>query len=198
MRAVDETDLLSDLGSALPDTRTERDTVQTLAGDDLAALFGLDMAQDQTPDSVRSATTKSGAPFKKVGKRVVAKTTAAVVPMVESKAEAAKPAQKRNIRSVTQSKLPWAKVSAEANASKASKKDTMPSIQPASRKTSGKAATTNTSAGLREAPAIATASARRQSDTLSMIAATVPVSRLRQPSSTKSAAAKLAGSRPRK
>jgi len=43
LRAVDETELLSDLGRALPDTRTTRDMKQTLVADDLAELFGLDM-----------------------------------------------------------------------------------------------------------------------------------------------------------
>src|SRR5882757_5742367 len=49
LRAVDKTELLSDLGSALPDTRTKRDTAQTLVGDDLAALFGLDMEESKAP-----------------------------------------------------------------------------------------------------------------------------------------------------
>ena len=49
LRAVDETELLSDLGSALPDTRTKRDPAQTLVGDDLAALFGLDMEESKAP-----------------------------------------------------------------------------------------------------------------------------------------------------
>ena len=49
LRAVDETELLSDLGSALPDTRTKRDTAHTLVGDDLAALFGLDMEESKAP-----------------------------------------------------------------------------------------------------------------------------------------------------
>ena len=47
LRAVDETELLSNLGNALPDTRTKRDTAQTLVGDDLAALFGLDMEESK-------------------------------------------------------------------------------------------------------------------------------------------------------
>jgi len=55
LRAVDETELLSDLGSALPDTRTKRDTAQTLVGDDLAALFGLDMEESKAPAPSRSA-----------------------------------------------------------------------------------------------------------------------------------------------
>ena len=48
LRAVDETELLSDLGSALPDTRMKRDTAQTLVHNDLAALFGLDMEESNT------------------------------------------------------------------------------------------------------------------------------------------------------
>ncbi|MBV9201637.1 MAG: hypothetical protein JOY83_18300, partial [Alphaproteobacteria bacterium] len=59
LRAVDETELLSDLGSALPDTRTKRDTAQTLVGDDLAALFGLDMEESEASAPSRSAAATS-------------------------------------------------------------------------------------------------------------------------------------------
>src|SRR5215475_14754993 len=62
LRAVDETELLSDLGSALPDTRTKRDTAQALVGDDLAALFGLDMEESKAPAPSRPAAATSACP----------------------------------------------------------------------------------------------------------------------------------------
>ena len=71
LRAVDETELLSDLGSALPDTRTKRDTAQTLVGDDLAALFGLDMEESEVPAPSRRTDAISAGPRKKTRKTVI-------------------------------------------------------------------------------------------------------------------------------
>ena len=59
LRAVDETELLSDLGSALPDTRMKRDTAQTLVHNDLAALFGLDMEESKALAPSHSADAAS-------------------------------------------------------------------------------------------------------------------------------------------
>ncbi len=73
LRAVDETELLSDLETALPDTLTERDGAKTLVGDDLAALFGLDMADDDTPAAVLPRAAASAGRPKKPGKSVAAK-----------------------------------------------------------------------------------------------------------------------------
>jgi uncharacterized Zn finger protein len=79
LRAVDETELLSDLGSALPDTRTKRDTAQTLVGDDLAALFGLDMEESKAPAPSRSAdATSAGPPTKSAAKPATAKPSAGI------------------------------------------------------------------------------------------------------------------------
>jgi len=64
LRAVDETELLSDLGSALQDTRTKRDTAQTLVGDDLAALFGLDMEESKGSCSFTAGRCDIGRPPK--------------------------------------------------------------------------------------------------------------------------------------
>src|SRR5712691_7201084 len=77
LRAVDETELLSGLGNALPDTRTKRDTAQTLVGDDLAALFGLDMEESKAPAPSRSADATSAGLRKKPRKSVVENLAAA-------------------------------------------------------------------------------------------------------------------------
>ena len=69
LRAVDETDLLSDLGNALPDTRTKRDTAQTLVGDDLAALFGLDMEESEVSAPSRPVDAISAGPRKNAQNR---------------------------------------------------------------------------------------------------------------------------------
>jgi uncharacterized Zn finger protein len=94
LRAVDETELLSDLGTALPDARTERDTAKTLGGGDLAALFGLDMAEDEAPAASPSVGVSSAGPRRKSGASVVAHTPAVTVPVAATKARAAKSAQK--------------------------------------------------------------------------------------------------------
>ena len=73
LRAVDATELLSDLGMALPDTRTERDTEKTLVGDDLAALFGLDMADSEPPGISAPADVPSASPPMKTRKRAAEK-----------------------------------------------------------------------------------------------------------------------------
>ena len=93
LRAVDETELLSD-GAALPDMRAKRDTAQTLVGDDLAALFGLDM-EERAPGPSRSADATSGGPRKKTRKSVVENLAVAAAPTVEAKANAVTPAQEK-------------------------------------------------------------------------------------------------------
>lgn len=97
LRAVDETELLSDLRTVLPDTRTERDAAKTLVGDDLAALFGLDMAESETPASSPPANAASTASRRKSGKNVVANTRVAAVPVAATKARAAKPAPESTV-----------------------------------------------------------------------------------------------------
>jgi uncharacterized Zn finger protein len=97
LRAVDETEMLSDLGTALPDTRTGRDARKTLAGDDLAALFGLDMAESEAPAASPPADVAPALPRRKSGKGVAAKPPVVAAPMVVTKAKAAKPAPKISV-----------------------------------------------------------------------------------------------------
>ena len=94
LRAVDETELLSDLGTALPDTRTERDPAKELVGDDLAALFGLDMADSEVSAPPPPAQVASPGPRRKSVKGVVAKPAFAVTTSAATKAKPAKPPQK--------------------------------------------------------------------------------------------------------
>jgi uncharacterized Zn finger protein len=95
LRAVDETELLSNLGSALPDTRTKHDAAQTLVCDDLAALFDLDMEVRQAPDPSRSADTTSAGPRKKTRKSVVENLAGVALGAVKAKANELTPAQER-------------------------------------------------------------------------------------------------------
>ncbi|MBO0736807.1 MAG: SWIM zinc finger family protein [Alphaproteobacteria bacterium] len=58
LRAVDQTELVTDIDSGLLLSETGPDSARRLAdGNDISALFGLDMADDTPPSSV-SATTK--------------------------------------------------------------------------------------------------------------------------------------------
>jgi uncharacterized Zn finger protein len=134
LRAVDETELLSDLGSALPDTRTKRDTVQTLVDDDLAALFGLDMEESKAPAPSRSATVTSAGPRKKTRKSVVENLAVAAAPAVEAKANAVTPAREKKAGSA-QGHRPLAKTSTKARSAEATQKNTMAPTRSAAKKT---------------------------------------------------------------
>src|ERR1700724_1888023 len=80
LRAVDEAELLSDV-----------DTSQTLVGDDLAALFGLDMEESKAPAPSRSADATSAGLRKKTRKSVLENLAVAAAPAVETKANAVTP-----------------------------------------------------------------------------------------------------------
>jgi hypothetical protein len=196
LRAVDETELLSDLGSALPDTRTKRDTAQTLVGDDLAALFGLDM-EERAPAPSRSADATSVGLRKKTRKSVVEKLAVGAAPTVEAKANAVTPAQEKKADSDKQGHRPTAKTSSKARSAQATqKKNTMAPARSAAKETvaaptksAAKPATAKPSAGIRKVQAKATVSARRRSDPVPVIAAPVPVSQFSSRRPVRSSAA---------
>lgn len=195
LRAVDETELLSDLGSALPDSRTKRDTAQTLVGDDLAALFGLDMEESKAPAPSRSAAATSAGPRKKTRKSVVENLAVAAAPAVEAKANAVTPAQEKKAGS-EQGHRPTAKTSTKARSAQAAQKNTMAPTRSAAKKTvaaptksAAKPAAAKPSAGIRKAQAKATVSARRRSDSVPVIAAPVPVSQFSSRRPVRSSAA---------
>ena len=206
LRAVDETELLSNLGSALPDTRTKHDTAQTLVCDDLAVLFDLDMEERKAPAPSRSADTTSAGPRKKTRKSVVENLAVAAATGVRAKANAVRPAQEKNAGSDNQGDRPAAKDSTRARSAPVTQKNTMVPTRSAAKKTvtaqtksAAKPATAKPSAGIRKAQAKATVSARRRSDPVPVIAAPVPVSQFssRQPVGS-SAAPKLANSAKRR
>ncbi len=185
LRAVDETELLSDLGSALPDTRTKRDTAQTLVADDLAALFGLDMEESKAPAPSRSADATSAGPRKKTRKSVVENLAVAAAPAVEAKVNAVPPTREKKAGSGEERHSPTAKTSTKARSAQEPQKDKMAPTRSAPEKTvtsptkfPEKSATAKPSAEIRKAQAKATVSARRRSDPISVIAAPVPVSQI--------------------
>jgi uncharacterized Zn finger protein len=181
LRAVDETDLLSDLGNALPDTRTKRDTAQTPVGDDLAALFGLDMEGSGVSAPSLPADAKSAGPRKKTRKTAVANIAAA--PAAEAKTKAAKSAREKKAGSDKEGWRPTAKTPTKAMSAPAPRKNTMAPIRPAPNKTvisptksPARPATAKPATEMRKVQAEAAISARRRSALAPAIAASVPVS----------------------
>ena len=150
LRAVDETELLSDLGTALPDTRTGRDAGKTLVGDDLAALFGLDMAESEALAALPPADVAPATSRRKSGKSVVVNAAVVAAPMAVTKARAAKSSPKSAV-------LPIRSAPKKAAAAKTK-----------SQPKSVKARLPNAS---REAPVKAKASARRRTGASPGIAA---------------------------
>jgi len=173
LRAVDETELLSDLGSALPDTRTKRDTAQTLVADDLAALFGLDMEENNAPSLSCFFYATSGGPREKTRKSVVENLPVAAAPAVDAEANGVTSAQKKKAPSDKQGCRPTAKTSTKVKSAQATQKNTMAPTRSAAKKTvaaptksAANPATAKPSAGIGKAQAKATVSARRRSGSL--------------------------------
>jgi uncharacterized Zn finger protein len=169
LRAVDETELLSNLGSALPDTRTKHDTTPTLVCDDLAVLFDLDMEERKAPAPSRSADTTSAGPRKKTRKSVVERAVAAAT-AVNAKANAVTRAQEKNAGPTKGHRLA-AKDSTKARSAAATQKNTTVPTRSVAKKTvtaqtksAAKPATAKPLVGIRKAEAKATVSARRRSD----------------------------------
>ena len=104
LRAVNETELLSDLGSALPDTRMKRDTAQTLVHNDLAALFGLDMEEKALAPSHSADAASAGHRTKK--RQSVVENHAE--PAARARATGLKPAQEKRPGSHKQGRRPSA------------------------------------------------------------------------------------------
>ena len=135
LRAVNETELLSDLGSALPDTRTKRDTAQTLVDTDLAALFGLEMEESEAPAPSHSPDSTSVGPRKRTRKSAVENLFVAAAAAVDAKANAVTPAQEKQVGSGEQGHRPTTKTSSKARSAEASQKHTMASTRLAAKKT---------------------------------------------------------------
>src|SRR5216683_5026622 len=133
LRAVDETELLSDLGNTLPDTRTKRGTAQTLVGDDLAALFGLDMEESEVSALSRPTDAISAGPRQKTRETVIANIAAA--PPAEAKTKAAKSAREKKAGSDKEGRRPTAETPTKAMSAHAPQKNTMAPTRPAPNKT---------------------------------------------------------------
>jgi uncharacterized Zn finger protein len=194
LRAVDETELLSDLGSALPDTRTTRDAAQTLVDTDLAALFGLEMEESEAPAPSHSPDSTSAGPRKRTPKSVVENLSIAAAQAVKAKANAVTPAPEKKVGSDKQGHRPTAKTSTKARSAQA-RKHTLAPTRSAAKKTvtaptkSAANSATKPSAEIRKAQAKATVSAGRRSASIPGIAVPVPVSQFSSRLSVRSSAA---------
>jgi uncharacterized Zn finger protein len=133
LRAVDETELLSNLGSALPYTQMKRDTAQTLIANDVAALFGLEMEESEALAPSRRADAASANSRKQPRKSVAEHPVVAAAPAAEAKAQ--KPAQEKKAGSDKQGRRPTAKTSTKARSAEAAQKHTMAPARLATKKT---------------------------------------------------------------
>ncbi len=190
LRAVDETELLSDLGTALPDTRTDRDEAKTLVGNDLAALFGLDMVDDEAPAASAPADVASGGTGKKSRKSVVAQPAPVAASSTVTKANAAKPAKGSATRRPTPAGKRPVTSTIQTKAAKPAQKSAAASTRSAPTKmvatpteTRSRPATAVPTIAGRKAPAKSPISSRRRSSSVPLTEPSVPV-RERQPRRT--------------
>lgn len=106
LRGVDEKELVTNLDSALPLSRTGPDAGKVLVDDDMAALFGLDMAGDEAPapkEKVKKAAkappaktpTRVVVPMKPVARKAAAKPVKAAPARAKVKVTAKKKLNKR-------------------------------------------------------------------------------------------------------
>ena len=100
LRAVEATELLSNLGNALPATQMPRDAAQTLADADLAALFDLDMAADDPPAPPPKVVPSSRIQ-KPTRKSAAMQPSPAATPAVKTKTKTAKSAVKTKSAAAT-------------------------------------------------------------------------------------------------
>jgi len=126
LRAVDETALLADLGAALPGARKGPEAAKALVGDDLAALFGLDIADGGAPAALPLPEAAVLAP-----RKVAAKGAAAQIAFAKTAPVRGKPAQKTKAAptKAAQNKTTAARTRAKAKR-EASKKATTASRKP--------------------------------------------------------------------
>lgn len=184
LRAVDETDLLSDLGTVLPDTLGGRDGGKTLVGDDLAALFGLDMADDDNAEPVAPRVVASPGRARKSGETAAAKASSRVRPSAATpiRSEKQRPAARR-ASETSQKRTSTTVATAKATAKKLAPKRTLagtavaaakPALTP-QRRTSksvlAQAVTANPKGAVKPAP-----SPRRRSGSPPVAAITAPAS----------------------
>ena len=96
LRGVDRNELVTHLDAGLPLSKTGPDAGKVLADDDMAALFGLDMAADETPVAVAPKTKAKAKP----------KNAVAPSPKKVSKVVAVQPKEKAKTKAPAKKKLP--------------------------------------------------------------------------------------------
>ena len=165
LRAVDETDLLADLGTVLPGTLTERDGAKTLVGDDLAAMFGLDMADDDSAAPAVPRAVGSTGRAKKSGEKVATKAPSSVrsSTVAPTRSEKQRPPERR-VNGGSQERKGATVASARTTTKKSDPKSTLarttvasakPAVAPAKRKSrtvSAQAVTANPKGSAKPAP----------------------------------------------
>ena len=87
LRAVDETDLLARIDTALPLSRTGPAVGKVLETDDVSALFGLDMAASDVPAAAKATPTKPSAPRRAAAAKAPSRAVVAKTALASSKAK---------------------------------------------------------------------------------------------------------------
>jgi uncharacterized Zn finger protein len=194
LRAVDETELLSNLGSALPYTQTKRDTAHTLPDDDLAALFNLEMEESRGPARSHSAEGTSADRGKRPRTSVVENLSIAAALPAAAQVNALTLAQEKKVSSHKQGYRSTVKSSTKAAPAEVAQKHTMAPKQSAAEQTvtaetkSAAKSATKPSAEIRK-PQAKAALSRRRSDSTPGVVAPVPVSQFSSGRSVRSFAA---------
>jgi uncharacterized Zn finger protein len=186
LRAVDETELLSDLGSALPYTQMKRDTAQTLGVDDLAALFGLDM-EEKAPEPSHSTHGTSTGPRERTRKSVVENRSVAAASAVEANANAVTTAQEKKVAPTSRDTGLQPRLPPGSGSAQATQKHTMTRSAAKKTITAPTKSTEKPSGAIRKVHSKATVSRRSNSTPAS--AAPVPASQFSARRSVRSSAA---------
>ena len=119
LRGVNENDLVADVGNVLPMASTRAATGNVLQDDDVAALFGLDMAE---PDETRPSTqAKQALTSKPKTRQPASKPVAAKSLATKSRVSPAKPASKSSAQATTATSRQARKVQVPAPATKKTK-----------------------------------------------------------------------------
>ena len=106
LRGVDENELLASAGEDLPLSKTAPSGARVLDDSDVAALFGLEMAETGDPDTPIPTTSKRSQPPKRLSKRLKGRKTAAGMKATVAK-NSNSPAPSRTKPESTKSESKW-------------------------------------------------------------------------------------------
>lgn len=113
LRAVDENDLVANIDAGLPMAKKAPDADKVLESDDISALFGLDMAEEDTRGPEKAARKQVGKDKKSQPKRKSVARKKAVSPLPKkskAKLKAAKSSKRKPVLSAHKEKAIWREI----------------------------------------------------------------------------------------